>query len=422
MYKTIILLCLPWHLYADSSVSDSDSLLIAAYSSLARLSIPAAKLEPFSFSSLLGFQSADFDIKSNCLFWTTSAEQEIRRKCSSGGSNDTSEVTLTKLDNELTRIAYDWTSGLLYFTDPASRSIQVIGTTDKTRSFKQTIIYDPEDYTPLHLAVHPRRGYLFWTSQNEYNIRIYRSSLDGTDMKLLHAFTSSTGFFYAISYITIDYELERIVWSDVNGGSIIHSDFDGGDIKFFRGIKANMLAVIDNHIYWYDDHAKTFHRMQFKERDAATNATRFTEKFEIEQLDVLSNQRNNDIRLISRKVQSITNACNDNERSQVCSHVCMGLPNNEFVCHCPNEMFSAGKYPGKCFCHGGRQQLPDGKCPELKYNCERNEFECSNHECVPNYLACDGEMDCSDGADELNCSPCLPFSHQCESDGRCLSE
>lgn len=419
----VILICEPWHLNAYQNGHDLDSLLVASDDNLARLSIPGAILEPFHVSDISGSKSADFDVKNNCLYWSNSDTQEIRRKCFNNGANDTEEVLYTSMGNAnaFTSIAYDWTSGLLYFTDSSNWQIRVIDTTMKTAPFQRSIIFDPDYCITLHLAIHPGRGYLFWAAQSEYDIRIYRSNLDGTKIKRLHSFLSTSGYGYAFSYITIDYDLERIVWSNLYDTKIGSTDFNGGDIRVYYR-RAHALAVAGDYMYWFDNDELTFQRMKYKERDAATNVTQFIDDPPVEQLNLANNQQRSSLRLISPSLQSTTNACSNKEHGKVCSHVCVGAPNNEFACLCPETMEIIDRYPGKCLCPGARVPMPDGKCPELKNNCDRNEFECSNNECLPDFLACDGERDCSDGADEVNCSPCLPYSHRCESDGRCVPE
>lgn len=40
--------------------------------------------------------------------------------------------------------------------------------------------------------------------------------------------------------------------------------------------------------------------------------------------------------------------------------------------------------------------------------CEPNEFKCRNGPCTLKLWRCDGDNDCPDGFDELNCRKCLP--------------
>ncbi|XP_068097693.1 basement membrane-specific heparan sulfate proteoglycan core protein isoform X5 [Hyperolius riggenbachi] len=53
--------------------------------------------------------------------------------------------------------------------------------------------------------------------------------------------------------------------------------------------------------------------------------------------------------------------------------------------------------------------------------CRRDEARCSNGQCIPRDYLCDGERDCKDGRDELDCgtpSPCEPNEFKCRN-GRC---
>ncbi|XP_075696695.1 basement membrane-specific heparan sulfate proteoglycan core protein [Rhinoderma darwinii] len=53
--------------------------------------------------------------------------------------------------------------------------------------------------------------------------------------------------------------------------------------------------------------------------------------------------------------------------------------------------------------------------------CQRDEARCPNGQCIPREYLCDGERDCKDGGDELNCgtpSPCEPNEFKCRN-GRC---
>ncbi|XP_053096923.1 basement membrane-specific heparan sulfate proteoglycan core protein isoform X14 [Pangasianodon hypophthalmus] len=64
---------------------------------------------------------------------------------------------------------------------------------------------------------------------------------------------------------------------------------------------------------------------------------------------------------------------------------------------------------------------PDIKIPPRPGPCRADQSTCQNGQCISRDYVCDGERDCSDGSDELNCgtpSPCEPNEFKCQN-GRC---
>lgn len=57
--------------------------------------------------------------------------------------------------------------------------------------------------------------------------------------------------------------------------------------------------------------------------------------------------------------------------------------------------------------------------------CEADEFQCEDNECIPLDRKCDGRRDCNNGLDEYDCPvinpPCPAGSHRC-SDGTCIHQ
>lgn len=60
------------------------------------------------------------------------------------------------------------------------------------------------------------------------------------------------------------------------------------------------------------------------------------------------------------------------------------------------------------------------------HGCEPNEYRCSNKRCVLKTWVCDGEDDCGDRSDEINCgtsppgSTCQYHEYACQSGNQCI--
>ena len=44
--------------------------------------------------------------------------------------------------------------------------------------------------------------------------------------------------------------------------------------------------------------------------------------------------------------------------------------------------------------------------PPVQNNCPHRQFQCTNSQCIPGVLQCDGVNDCADKTDEANCRKC----------------
>lgn len=41
--------------------------------------------------------------------------------------------------------------------------------------------------------------------------------------------------------------------------------------------------------------------------------------------------------------------------------------------------------------------------------CRQNQWQCDDGDCIPNVWKCDGDGDCMDGSDEMDCTGMLPL-------------
>ncbi|KAL6422754.1 hypothetical protein ACFW04_010753 [Cataglyphis niger] len=375
-------------------------LLVAQREHITRIDLKDNKIEMLPVHDLKNVIAIEFDMKNNCLYWADIVNDTIGRQCLKNGTNYP-EVLVENDLSSIEGMAFDWVSKVLYFVDGVKMRIQIVRTDISTMGrMRRTILGPNVLQKPRGIAVHPMNGYIFWTDWSPGNASVSRANLDGTDVKRL--FVKPTVEWP--NGITIDHIAERIYWVDARLDYIASSDFEG---KRFKKIIANdarvshpfAVAVLKDNMYW-DDWKQSMIFVANKDHGVGINTII---GFQIVGLM--------DLKIFAHSVQIGTNECATNN---TCSHICLGAPGGSHVCLCPDGMVMTD---GKCLCPGGIKPYDNSTCPRIASTCSSNQFACNNGVCIPEFWKCDGDNDCGDNSDEVNCNraTCSPNNFECDS-------
>nr|XP_026695954.1 low-density lipoprotein receptor-related protein 2-like isoform X2 [Ciona intestinalis] len=188
------------------------------------------------------------------IFWVNTLNKRIE-KIHIDGTNQTdfAPSSILGLPNAL---ALDWVSGNMYYTNPGSRSIEVIRVDPGPNGqfFRTTIVANIGNETgvanPIGLAVDPSKGKLYWSDQGSGIIpaKISRCNTDGSSLENIIT-TKVT----RVQHVALDYN-GRIYWTEQSSGSINSANTDGSDIRTIvdNVIQPMAITVLGDYVYYSD--------------------------------------------------------------------------------------------------------------------------------------------------------------------------
>ncbi|CAJ0956712.1 unnamed protein product, partial [Mesorhabditis belari] len=302
-------------------------------------------------------------------------------------------------------LAYEWTSGNIYYTDQGLRHVGVFSSRNPKH---RKILLDTEMRNPRAIAVHPIKGYLFfsdWSENADGKAKIERAKLDGSERKTLinRRIQWPNG-------LSIDFENDFLYWCDAFYAHIERIRLNGSDREIVVASQwvnhPYGLSVYNGFLFWSDFKAGVIKRALLSSTSNATNVvTIYEETSPIFELQIYE-----------QHLQKETTACSKDNGG--CEQLC-------FPMGCKG---SVGCEPGKCVCVDGYKVDPlnKKKCivdPNYKPKAACNDtamFKCLRHQkCIDKSRLCDGEDDCGDESDEDPKGACKDFKCQNVKDFKC---
>ncbi|MED6276189.1 Low-density lipoprotein receptor- protein 2 [Characodon lateralis] len=262
----------------------------------------------------------DFDDREQTIYWVEHPG-EIHRVMSDG-TNRTEFAPAAILGSPV-GLALDWITENLYYTNPATQSIEVLKLRGDVQ-YRKTIITNNGSPTgagsPVGIAVDPARGKLYWTDQGTESgipAKVASADMDGMNPAIL--FTNNLDH---IEFLTVDIQENKLYWAVTSTGKIERGDPDGTNrITIVTGLSHPWgVAVYQNYLFFSDRDFEVIERV-----DKSTGANRVVMRDNVSGLRVLKVH----FRYTSA---GTSNGCSNNMGA--CEQLCLPQPQGFFACAC----------------------------------------------------------------------------------------
>ncbi|XP_043197932.1 sortilin-related receptor-like, partial [Amphibalanus amphitrite] len=384
----------------------SDFLLLARRDAILRL--PLKDVEsgvaptPAPLTGIANVVAVEYDKRTGCLYWSDTAFKHVMRQCMDGSGQ---EVVLNHNASTVESLALDWTTGNLYLTESDTATIQLLRPAVRHAGHLRTTLLDRSVLeNPRGLALHPTKGYMFWTDWSQTSPGIYRAFMDGTEPKQI----TGRGQVVWPNGVCIDYSTDRLYWVDANLDYIASADLDGSNRKILQDKTEYSghpfsIAVYKDMMFWNDWRI-----------ESVLMSDKLEPKRIVKVLEGMPNVVS--VQVYGQQSQEGVSGCTNTS----CPWICTPRPAGRHRCLCPDGLSGQGD---KCLCPGGGTPFANGTCPSVNLVCPEGFFTCATSKlCINRDWICDGDDDCGDGSDEAGCgtSTCAPLQFRCDN-GRCIT-
>ncbi|WAR05449.1 SORL-like protein [Mya arenaria] len=404
--------------YACRVVDLDEVLLFATPTSVKRLVLPASADDNPStlFSLARNISAISYQYSQNgCLFWADNAQRAIQKLCEDGKSRI--QVLHNTSIGEITSLAYDWSGQNLFWIDRRDRVLEV---SRQDGRFRRELIKGLYMDNPHSLVLDPRHGMMYWVD----GAQIIQSWMDGTNSSVKSFYQMSGG---SITSLALDEVEEKLYWFEEGFlHRVMSSRLDSSSPNLVKSMSSRVsaLAVFKSNLIY-----------------ATSSSISSCDKHSCMRSDLVQSfiYNTRSLMVMDSTTQNLNNtACKENG---ACSELCLLKPSGggsstltpSRTCRCGTNttlaVFAGGSNE-QC-CDKGFSHNASGKCAPQA--CAENEFQCSNLRCVNSLWKCDGDNDCGDFSDEMDCPKvtceadyftcgnglCIPGMWKCDGDNDC---
>ncbi|KAF6200224.1 hypothetical protein GE061_006527 [Apolygus lucorum] len=373
----------------------SSFMLVSTKNSISRLMIDTDECpdSPLPLHSLRNVKVIEYDPLHNTLFWLDGKPNAnaIKKWTPNNGPNGgpgTVSVVVGQ-NHHPTSFTLDPVYRVIFWSCASEGTINATRL-DNGSSPTVLVVQTHSTEKPRHLAVHPLKGFLFWTTEGR-DYRIYKSRMDGFRRVML--FSESR----TIISMTIDTAHNTLYWSTIS--SIESCDMNGKNrVVLTTGEKFNSISVYGKYIYWLSGTMV----MSIATSGGHVEPV-WTSQHHLTALAAVSTP--------SKKVQNTVAYWDCVNGIRVASHTECTREGP-----CTPDNFSCASSVGDCIPMKWRCDLADdcldgsdeANCPQ----CGPDKFTCQPSFCIDMKYVCDGHPHCPDNADERSCCDNAGW-HQC---------
>ncbi|XP_052784175.1 low-density lipoprotein receptor-related protein 4-like [Mya arenaria] len=225
--------------------------------------------------------------------------------------------TIIKGVGDVQAMVLDWITGNLFWTDLTYNHISMA----RSDGMYQSVVISGLDQ-PLGIAVHPGRGQLFWSEQNETR-QIYVASMDGSNKRVLVR-ENETGM---PNHLYMDFKRDRLYWADSGLYAVKYVDLVTGEILTEYENIAQMstffgISLYNDYVIWTDkDYIKN-----------GIHAARLDKQEKVRGILHPHSGLASQLITFDQKTQpNFTSPCANNG---FCEHTCLPTSNESYICTC----------------------------------------------------------------------------------------